>query len=295
MRELARFIVRGRFQAIGIVSLFGACGSLSLVLFPFSLLSAAAVGLVALRKDWLEGLVVLLAAGVIILVVFAMGAAIPGIMFPLVFAVLIPVFACVLILRRTASQDLVLLTVGLFSAAFVIAMHMSVGDVVAWWEDWLTGGIEEVKGTTWEEFERPATLRLMNGMAAMLLGMSTMASVLLSRWWQALLYYPGGFSKEFRGLHLAKLVLPGTVAILLVANTIDRVLLADLFMVAMMMYFFQGLAVIHGITAQRNRSSWWIAPIYIGLFVLPQFLITGLALVGAIDSVVRLRPADPKM
>lgn len=291
MRGIAQFIMRGRLHAIGLAAIFG---GISVILLPLSYLSAATVGLVGLRKGWLEGVIVMLVTGGIVLAISSMVDSRPGVMLPQVLMLLLPVLVCVLVLQITESQGCSLLCASVFAAGFVLVMHIILGDVVVWWEAWLTEAIKGVKGASVEEFKKEGTLRLMNGLVAFMFGVSIMISVLISRWWQSLLFYPGGFSKEFHGLSLPKLVLPGTVAVLLVANSIGQVLLADLFMVALMMYFFQGLAVIHGVVAQRKLSKWLLTPIYFGIILMPQYTIAGLALVGSCDSLIRFRFSSPK-
>ncbi len=291
MRELARFIMLGRPHAVGISAVFG---GLSLIFLPLACLSAATVGLVGLRKGWWESLVVLVVTSGATLVAASMITAKPGMTFPLVFALLIPVFVCTQVLRATESQGSALVLVGAFAAVFVIGVHVVLGDVVAWWQDWLSEAIKGVNGATLEGFEQEGTLKLMNGLVALMFGVLCMVSVLMSRWWQSLLYHPGGFATEFRDLRLPIMLLPVTIIVLLLANSISRIFLADLFMVALMVYFFQGLAVMHGVLAKHSASGWWIVPIYLGLVLMPQYLLTGLALVGAIDSIIRFRALSPK-
>ena len=125
-------------------------------------------------------------------------------------------------------------------------------------------------------------------------GVLCMLSVLMSRWWQSLLYHPGGFAKEFRDLRLPIMLLPVSIIVLLLASSISQIFLADLFMVTVMIYFFQGLAVMHGVLAKHSASGWWLAPIYLGLILIPQYLLIGLALVGAVDTVIRFRVVSPK-
>ncbi len=291
MREIARFIMLGRFHAIGMAAVFG---GLSLIFLPLACLSAATAGLVGLRKGWWDSLVVVLVTSGTTLVAASMITSKPGMTFPLVFTLLIPVFVCAQVLRATESQGSVLVLVGIFAAMFVAGMHVLFGDVVTWWQDWLSEAIKGVKGATLEGFEREGTLRLMNGLVALMFGVLCMVSVLISRWWQSLLYHPGGFAQEFRSLRLPIVLLPVTIIVLLLASSISQIFLADLFMVAVMIYFFQGLAVMHGVLAKHSASGWWIAPIYLGLMLMPQYLLTGLALVGAADTIVRFRVISPK-
>lgn len=291
MRGLAAFIMRGRFQAIAMAALFGV---FSITFQPLSILAGAVIGLVILRHGWLEGLIVMIVTGVVIVFLFPLFPPRPALTFPIIIALFIPVYVCSLVLRKTESQGSLLLAVGGFVAFFIVAMHMTVGDVVEWWQNWLIEAIKGVPGATLEGFESENTIRLMNGFMSMLFGIILMLTILLARWWQSLLYNPGGFAKEFRELTLPRLLLPAAVAIIILADSVNRVLMSDLFICVLMIYFFQGLAVIHDVLTQRPNTRWWIAFLYICLIFIPQYIITGLALLGVVDGIVKFRKMKPK-
>ena len=290
MRQLARFIMRGRIQAIGIAGLFGV---VSIFVIPMGYVSGAALGLVALRKGDVEALLVLAGAGILVLLAEAVTPARPGLDFPLVVAIWLPVLVCSAVLRSSRSQGMVLLTVGIFAALFVLGMHLMTDDVVAWWKQWLEAAVSGVKGATLKGFEEDGTLRLMNGLVAVLYGASLMITMILARWWQAILYNPGGFREEFHALRLPRMLLPAVVAALLLAGLGSKGLLSDLFMVCIMVYFFQGLAIMHALTAKRRFGWGGLAPIYAALFFFPQYVLMGLAILGALDGIVDFR-ARPK-
>lgn len=296
MREFARFIMRGRLYAIAIA---GAFGALAVALPPLSLFSGAAVGLVTLRHGMKEGLTVTAGAALVVAVIFLAIAGRADLSFLLILGLWLPNALGCWVLRITQSQAWTLLVVGGFAAFFVVSMHILTGDVIAWWQQWIEQTITQanIEGVTVEQISQEGALALMNGLVAMFFGLNLMLTILLARWWQALLYNPGGFSKEFRSLHLPRSLT--YLVILLSALVLTGVLdgrghvLTDLFIVAVMIYLFQGLAAMHGMAALRGLSSWWLLPLYIGLFVLPPHFIIGLAMVGVVDSLMNLRSAPP--
>lgn len=284
MRGLAAFVMQGRSRAILAAGLFG---GISLILLPFALLSAAVAGLVALRKGDIEAVLIVLGAGTIVFVATSFIAARPGLEYPLAIVLLPPVWVCAKVLRRTQSQAMALLVAGGFAALFVLGMHLFTGDVVAWWEGWLKRAVSGVKGAAYRGFE--GALEYFNGLVAVVFGMCVMASILLARWWQAVLYNPGGFGAEFRALRLPKLLLPVAVASVLLASGFGRVLMRDMAAVAVMVYFFQGLAVMHGLAVKGGHGAAWLVPPYLGLLILPQYIVVGIAMAGALDSLVDFR------
>lgn len=256
---------------------------------PLGLLSAAALGLVALRKGWLEGVVIAAGAAAVVWVGWSMMEHRPGLDFPVVFAVWLPLLVCAESLRRTESQGLALIVTGVIVSGFVLGMHWVTGDVVAFWQSWLKRAVAAVPGATVQGFERDGTLRLMNGLVAVLYGFAMMFSLLCARWLQSLVYNPGGFGREFQRLRLPRLALPVIVGAIWASGSVSQTLVADLLMVAIMMYFFVGLAVVHGLVTIRRLHWGWSAPPYVALAFAPQYALVGLALVGAADALIDFR------
>jgi hypothetical protein len=292
MREFARFIMRGRLHAIAITGLFGA---LAIILPPLSLFSGAAIGLVTLRHGIKEGLTTAAGAALLMMVIFLATAGRADLSFFLLLGVWLPNVLCCWVLRTTQSQASALLFVGGLATLFVVAMHILAGDVIAWWQQWIEQAINQanIQGVTIEQIIQEGALALMNGLVAMLLGLNLMLTVLLARWWQGLLYNPGGFVKEFYTLRLPRSLT--FFVVLLSAGVLTGVfdsrghILTDLFIIAVMMYSFQGLAAMHRMTATRGLSQLWLLPAYIGLFLLPPHFIVGLAMVGVTDSLINFR------
>jgi len=290
MRPFSAFILRNPLTALLTAALFGI---LALKAPPFVLPSAAAVGLYALSKSWAQGVLVAAGAGLLVAGGWYLLGSRPGLDFPLVYAVWPPLLISAETLRRAQSQGAALLAIGVMVGLFVLGTHLATDDVIAFWRAWLDRAVAAVPGATVRGFEENDSLRLMNGLIAMLLGLSLMLSLLLARWLQSIHFNPGSFEPEFLALRLPRLTLFLTVALVWGAGSFDKVLLADLFMAAMMMYFFVGLAVIHGVIAVRGMARGWALPAYILMVYLPQYAVSGLALMGAIDAFVDFRAQNP--
>lgn len=150
-----------------------------------------------------------------------------------------------------------------------------------------------VSGATVKGFVSEGSLYFMNGIAAMFLGISLMLTLLLARKWQAFLHHSKAFRAEFHALALPRvLALPVVGLAIIVAMGVvpgEGSLWGDLLMVAIAMYLFQGVAILYALVAAKGGSLWWLAPLYIGLLVLPSLLIQGLALVGVASSLADFR------
>ncbi len=286
MEEIAAFIMAGRWRAIVLAALFALVG---IYFLPLVIVSAAIIGLVVLRRGLMEGIWIAIGAGLIVWLVFRLLPPRPGFPFPLAFALWLPLFPVAQTLRRTRSQGYALIVLWLLMSGYVAAVHSLTGDVVAFWRSWLADAVSNVKGATVYGFEEEGTLRLMNGLVAMLYTLCVMASLLLARWWQAILYNPGGFAAEFRQLRLPRWFAVVVVAVVWGAGYLDRILMADLLLVGVAVYLFQGLAVLHALVAHQGASGLWMIPVYGLLLFLPQYAVLGVALLGMLDSLADFR------
>jgi hypothetical protein len=286
VREFGALIMRSPYHAAGVI---GGAGALSAFFLPPTVLSAGALALVALRKGGWFALPVALASAVPVGLVWALADLRPGLESPLVLVLWCAVAVAAGVLRRTASQTAALLTVGLLCVIFVLAMRLLTGDVVAFWEDWLESAVRAVPGASVRGFYVEGTIRFMNGLFAVLLGIGTMASLLLGRWLQSVVYHPKAFGQEFRELRIPRWVLAGSLTVILAAGLVSDGLQTDLLLVGMMTYLFVGLAVIHGLVVRRRLPKAWALPPYLGLMIAPQYALVGLALLGVVDGLVNFR------
>jgi hypothetical protein len=296
MREFAQFIMRGRLYAIVIA---GSLGTLAVILPPFSLFSGATVGLVTLRHGIKEGLIITAGAALIVAVAFLVMIGRADLSFPLLVGLWLPNVLGCWVLQTTQSQTATLLVIGGFAALFAMGMHLVTGDVTTWWQQWIEQVMSQanIEGITVEQLTQTSALILMNGLVAMLFGLNLMLTILLARWWQGLLYNPGGFVKEFYALRLPRnftffVILLSAVVLTGVLDSKTHIL-TDLFIIAVMMYLFQGLAAMHGMAAVRGLPQLWLLPVYLGLFFLPLDFIIGLATFGITDSLINLRGNPP--
>lgn len=292
MRGIATLLMRSPLYASGLTGLFG---GLSLFFPPLYFFSGAGVGLITLHLGVQKALLVtagaMLVSGLISLVVVHT----PAPALALAIALWLPALVCCWILRITESQAMALLAVGALSALYAIGMYLVIGDVGEWWRVWIEKALnaqqfpEEMR----KQILEGANFDLMNGQIALTTSSVLFLSVLLARWWQSILYNPGGFRSEFHALQL-----PRTLAVLvtaLIALVLTKTLpglgtvWGDLLIIAILMYFMQGLAVMHGIIGSRDKPVWWLFPIYAGLFILPPHVVLGLVLVGLVDALVNFR------
>jgi hypothetical protein len=287
MRFLANTIMRGPMAAILVTSVTAMLG---LLLPPLGYLSAAAVGLVTLRLGLAEaGKVVagaVLATAVLGLVI--LGNALTPLAFLLVLW--LPLLVTAWSLRRTSDLARSLLLAGLFGVMVVLGFHLGVDDPAGWWRGLLQHMAEQATAEQ-REVLLPVLdeiAGLMTGMVSAAVAMGVALSLFLARWWQALLFNHGGFSREFRALRLGRG--PALVTVLLLALNWAQLpgiaLLNDLLPLALLLSMMQGVAVVHGVVAGTGARKGWLVAMYV-MLLLPMVTTPTaltLAVAGMVDN-----------
>ncbi|WP_321528266.1 DUF2232 domain-containing protein [Sedimenticola selenatireducens] len=302
MRVLASFVMRGVPQAVMLTILLAA---LSLLIPPASILSTSVVALVTLRKGTVPGALILglataISGGIALL-------ALGGVNLAIGFLILmwLPVWLLAVLLR--SSRSLALAIVGAMVLGFVMlgGQFIQSADPVADWTALLGPFVESLVDAQLVEGSQQATLvalmaSWMPGIVAAGFFLQLTVSLLLARWWQALLYNPGGFRTEFHQLRLPKVL---SIALLLAVLPMlmqsgTEVTVAEYALILLVVaWFIQGLALAHGIVGKLGSSSGWLIGIYLLLlFALPHTVIV-LAMVGIADAWfdfrARLGPRGP--
>lgn len=253
MRGLADFIMRGRWQALAVAVL----GSGSLL---FGWISAAAIALVTLRKGTASGGWLVLWAMLPAAIVAAMSGDMGSVMLLLV------AFCLSVILRETVSLPLALIAsvpLAMLGGLALIALNGPfLEDLVATFNQALRQLEQDM--TSEQQGELAFTsLAVPQAGALLAIGNTVVAvlAVLLGRYWQALLYNPGGFGQEFRALRLPQ----GAVVSLVALGTVLwlqgdewRVWSA----VAVMPLTVVGFALVHAYAAHTDKGVTWLTLMY---------------------------------
>jgi len=278
LRALAELIMRGRVQACA-AAVFGS-------LLP--LISPATIGLVTLRKDSSEGLIVALWALLPWLALYLTSS-----MSPLLTlapsAALVVIVVAANILRTTVSWQWTLIGVGICSAVAVsivgFVASADIDQVVAEVAE-LVAQISAQAGVS-EELSLVPDRTFVLGLLAWMIALTVVCGLFVARWWQALLFNPGGFREEFHGFRLDQRAALILFAIVVAGVALPREYTPWMELLSLPL-LIAGVALVHSSVALMNWGGHWLGLMYFGLFFIGP---TGTVLVGLglVDSILNLR------
>ncbi|HSG59954.1 MAG TPA: hypothetical protein VLA24_00825 [Pseudomonadales bacterium] len=279
MRSLAEFAMRRRATAL-LVAVLSTGTSL------FFWVGAAVVALVTLRKGTSEGLILLLWS------LLPAGAVLYLLAEVLPLANLIAAFLLAVVLRNTVSLALtlivapvtgVLLGVALLTIAspYLDFLVQVMDELVAQWRQGLP---TDAPGAA--NIIAPGR-ELISGGLVVMHTLCASVSILLARWWQATLYNPGGFAKEFHHLRLsyrpAAALLLSAGYCLTLGN--EYALWATAISVPLLM---SGLGLLHYLFNRAHNTRRWLWLLYFSVVLIDPVKWV-ICLLAVIDSFIDVR------
>lgn len=280
--------MRGRMQAIIVASTLAL---VSLVMPPVSIVSSASVALVTLRRGVIEGLIVLACSTALaaLLGFFLLG----NYQFVLLYGVVlwVPVWLISIILREGRYLSLAVEIAVLLGVFGVVGFYLYDNDLASMWKNMLTqmvpanAPVEDVQHTV------DMLSHYMTGIIAAASVFGLLFALFLGRWWQALLYNPGGFRQEFLSLKTRPRLAVGSIVVVIIASLSSGIIAEVSWNVAILLfvlYTFTGTAVLHTVFASMKMGRFIVPMFYVTLFLIPHAMLP-VALVGLSDTWMNLR------
>lgn len=297
MRAVARFAMRGHWHAVALTVFGLIC---STVISIFGVISGSIVALVAMRIGWLAGLKLALTSVIFFcLFQFFMTGYTPlTALYVSVIVLGLPVLLGVA-LDSSSNQALPLLIVASGLILFSLAFRILTGDADQFWFQQINpilNALQEANGPILSEQAVVQISSQMHHIFLVLIFLFYTAIIFLARWWQAELYNPGGFGFEFRVLRMPKSALYGVAiaGVMVALNTVssfDVAFVTDCFIVLVLLFSFQGLAVVHAKIYTNNLPVGWLVGLYLLSAIVPQLVGLVLATTGVADSLADFRRA----
>jgi len=285
MRALADFIMRGRMQATLVVA---GCAALPLLFW----LSAAAGCLVLLRRG-LSDAIGVLAWGVLpALVWWYFGE-------PRTLMVLLGSLGLAALLRAGWSWNkLLLASIGL-GVVYGVALGVVFGETLRQLAVAMTRHLPDLLGAVYQRLslEEQAHLEaliapVLTGLIAALLQAVSLLALMLGRYWQGVLYNPGGFGREFRATRIPGPVALGLFACMLIGPQFGPQV-AMLTPICSVPLVFAGFALVHGLAARGKLRRFWVVGLYVTFLLFIQLAYLVLVVVAIVDGLIDFRGRLP--
>ena len=288
MSFLAAYIMRGRIQAMIVASTLAL---LSLIMPPVSVVSSASVALVTLRRGAFEGLYVVVCSSVAagLLGFFLLGSYQFALLYGMVLWV--PVWLISIILREGRHLSLAVEIAVLIGILGVVGFYLYDTESATMWKNILSQMVPA--NAPVEDIQRTLNIlsHYMTGIVAAGTVFGLLFGLFLGRWWQSVLYNPGGFRQEFLSLSTQPRLAIGSIVVVVIALLSSGVI-SEIFwnitILLFVLYTFIGAAVLHAVFASMKMSRYIVPMFYLTLFLIPHAMLP-VALVGLGDTWLNLR------
>ena len=290
LRDLVVFTMQGRWQSAIIIATMSL---LALMLPPVSYLASGIIALCTLRAGPKEGITVLLIATS----VFALAAMLlmnqPLLAGVFLMSNWLPVYGISLMLGYTRSLSMSLLVTTGIGILLVVGTYIILPSPAEWWLQMMMPMVEMLEAQPGWKLSQTETQSFVSALSRVMTGLlvaglfaNIVLGLLLGRAWQAELYSPESFAKEFQQLRLGKVAATvmavTTVTALLASSSVP--LLQDFIPILIVLFVVQGLAVTHAIVRLQQRHKAWLIVMYILLLIMTSQMAVLLALIGVLEQ-----------
>jgi len=271
MKAYADFVMRGRAYAVG-------AGVATALLPLLHWISSATVALVVLRRGLAEGAFVLLWTSLPLLAWYGYNNdAMP-------LLVLLGTFCLASILRETVSWEITLAAAMVISIVAGFVFQVTSAEALALLVDWYFEVVD-----TAQEVTRDQASQVLVGLFAMGHSASMLVALMLARWWQSVLFNPGGFQKEIHGLRLSPLLSAVIVGLMVLVLVLNEPVFGRWLPLLTIPLVLSGIGFVHWIVKEKNLGVSWLVAFYILLLFLIQLVYPLLASLALMDSGLNLR------
>ena len=118
--------------------------------------------------------------------------------------------------------------------------------------------------------------------------LNTFLGVTIARWWQSIIFNPGGFKKEFQGIRLNRKLLILISSILILSSAIFNQY-SNWAYLSIFPLVVGGLSLFHWLVNEKNLGKVPIIFTYVFMVLFTPFVILILALLGTVDCFYNVR------
>ena len=206
-------------------------------------------------------------------------------------------------LQRQVRWSQLIQIAALMGVLFVSIIHLINPEVTSWWGTQLSTYYEKAatltnltKNTETQIETINITKQYATGMMTMAVLFNAILQLVISRWWQALLFYPGLLRKELHMLKLSRLA--GILFVLSMALAyFDNKVTIDMMPILYLLFGAAGLSLIHYLFRfMTSATKWfWLWLIYITLIIALPTSVILISILALFDAEFDIRLKLKKM
>ncbi|OGT37225.1 MAG: hypothetical protein A3F12_06560 [Gammaproteobacteria bacterium RIFCSPHIGHO2_12_FULL_38_14] len=185
------------------------------------------------------------------------------------------------LLNRRCSWSQLFQIAALAGVLFVSVIHLLYPDVAVWWGEQLRSYYTEAKAVA-NSLSQSDHLELINNTKQYATGFMTagvlfnaILQLIIARWWESYIFYPGRLHKELQNVHLSQLA--GILFIAsLVFSYLGNIVVLDIMPILYLLFGVAGLSIVHYFFRQiKTSTSWfWLMIFYLAMVIsLPASII----------------------
>lgn len=291
LRGIADFAMKGRWQAAVATALLSVS---AVMLPPLNYLASGVIALTTLRMGPREGAKVVTATLLVFLLLAALLLGQLWVAGMLLMSSWLPVFLATLALGYSRSLATAVLACSGLGIVTVLLLHLLVPDLTEWWRGLIAPFMTTLSEQPGWQLDQTQTADLTGNLAAMMTGLvaagvsfNALVGLVIGRAWQSQLFNPGAFATEFRELSLgrpAAVVTAVLMALTLTSVSESLTLLVDCLPALLVAFGIQGVAIVHAIVYQAQKSKAWLVTMYVLLVIMLPQMVMMLATLGVLDQ-----------
>lgn len=282
MLPLAEWAMRGRGQALGLIVILLLTTP---IIWPNSMLAAAVLALIALRKGVKEGFRLYFWALLPAIALLYWSNLLPLLLLSMSLLTAV-------LLRQLRSWSLVLTAISLSGLAVALLANTlaesSLLNVVQQMEEIfqeLKSNADAQQQEAYSAFIELISAEFLAGMLAAVLCISSFLSLVLARYWQAALFNPGGFQQEFHQLRLDKTWLVFSLAATIMLLSFGKQYITWVWVV-LFPVLVTGFALFHAVAKHKKLRKHWYVIFYIIVLLgdIPKMILVLFALADSVSD-----------
>ena len=223
------------------------------------------------------------AAALLVVVSLLFGVSIASIV-TLMAGTWVPVLLLALLLKRTRSLALTMQVTVIAAVVAMVGFYLVVTDPVAFWQPYLTAMADFARQNSLELNTELLNAEVMTVSATLAFWMLYVTGLLLGYGLFNRLPGQAGRYGWFRDLSFGRVIASVMAIASLLALVVDVAWTQNIAFVLFVVFWLQGLAIVHWMHAQQMLPVGAVAAIYVLLPFLQVLLITGLGILGYMDA-----------